>query len=71
MISRALISIRWAEHVARMGKEECIQDFGVKARRKEPVRRLRRRLENNIKMDFRETEWRGMDWINLAQDRDQ
>jgi hypothetical protein len=26
---------------------------------------------NNIKMDLRETGWDGMDWIDLAQDRDQ
>jgi hypothetical protein len=26
---------------------------------------------DNIKMDIRETEWGGMDWIDLAQDRDQ
>jgi hypothetical protein len=25
----------------------------------------------NIKMDLRERGWDGMDWINLAQDRDQ
>jgi hypothetical protein len=25
---------------------------------------------NNIKMDLRETGWDGMDWIELAQDRD-
>jgi hypothetical protein len=25
---------------------------------------------NNIKMDLRETGWDGMDWIDLAQDRD-
>jgi hypothetical protein len=24
---------------------------------------------NNIKMDLREIEWGGMDWIDLAQDR--
>jgi hypothetical protein len=35
-----------------------------------PLRRLRRRWEDNIKMDLREVGWRGMDWINLAQDRD-
>jgi hypothetical protein len=28
-----------------------------------------RRWENNIKMDIREIEWEGADWINLAQDR--
>jgi hypothetical protein len=26
---------------------------------------------DNIKMDLRETVWDGMDWIALAQDRDQ
>jgi hypothetical protein len=27
--------------------------------------------EDNIKMDLRETGWSGMEWIDLAQDRDQ
>jgi hypothetical protein len=26
---------------------------------------------DNNKMDLREIEWEGMDWIDLAQDRDQ
>jgi hypothetical protein len=26
---------------------------------------------DNIKMDLREIGWNGMDWIDLAQDRDQ
>jgi hypothetical protein len=26
---------------------------------------------DNIKMDLREIRWNGMDWIELAQDRDQ
>jgi hypothetical protein len=26
---------------------------------------------DNIKIDLREIEWGGMDWIDLAQDRDQ
>jgi hypothetical protein len=26
---------------------------------------------DNIKIDFREIEWDGMDWIHLAQNRDQ
>jgi hypothetical protein len=28
------------------------------------------RWEDNIKMDLREIGWGGMDWIDLAQDRD-
>jgi hypothetical protein len=31
----------------------------------------RRRWDDNIKMDLREIGWGCMDWINLAQDRDQ
>jgi hypothetical protein len=38
---------------------------------KRPLERPRRRWEDNIKMDLREKGWVGMDWINLAQDRDQ
>jgi hypothetical protein len=35
-----------------------------------PLERPRRRWEDNIKMDLPEVGWGGMDWINLAQDRD-
>jgi hypothetical protein len=35
-----------------------------------PLGRPRRRWEDNIKMDLRKVGWGGMDWINLAQDRD-
>jgi hypothetical protein len=28
-------------------------------------------VENGIKMNLREIGWGGMDWIDLAQDRDQ
>jgi hypothetical protein len=38
---------------------------------KRPPGRPRHRWVDNIKMDLRETGWNGMDWINLAQDRDQ
>jgi hypothetical protein len=34
-----------------------------------PFERLRRRLEDNIKTDFQEVRLEGMDWIDLAQDR--
>jgi hypothetical protein len=31
-----------------------------------PLRRPRRRWEDNIKMGLEEVGWRGMDWIELA-----
>jgi hypothetical protein len=38
---------------------------------KRPLGRPRGRWVDNIKMDLRETGWVSMDWINVAQDRDQ
>jgi hypothetical protein len=38
---------------------------------KRPLGRPRRRWVYNIKIDLRKIEWDGMDWIDLAQDRDQ
>jgi hypothetical protein len=35
-----------------------------------PPGRLRRRWEDNIKMDLREKGFGDVDWIHLAQDRD-
>jgi hypothetical protein len=35
-----------------------------------PVGSPRRRWEDNIKMDLQEVGWEGMDWIDMAQDRD-
>jgi hypothetical protein len=37
---------------------------------KRPLGRLRRRWEDNIRMDRQEVECGVMDWIGLAQDRD-
>jgi hypothetical protein len=38
---------------------------------KRPLGRPRRKWEETIKMDLREIEWGGKDWINLTQDRGQ
>jgi hypothetical protein len=37
---------------------------------KRPLGRPRRRWEDNIRMDLREVECGGVDWMELAQDRD-
>jgi hypothetical protein len=38
---------------------------------KTPLGRPRRRWVDNIKMDHIEIGWDGVDWMQLAQDRDQ
>jgi hypothetical protein len=36
---------------------------------KRPLRRPRRRWEDNMKLDRQEAGWGGMDWIDLAEDK--
>jgi hypothetical protein len=43
----------------------------AKPNERRPLERPRRRWLDNIKMDFREIGWDDVDWIDLAQDRDQ
>jgi hypothetical protein len=38
---------------------------------KRPLGRPRRRWVDHIKMDLREIGWDGIDWIDLAKNRDQ
>jgi hypothetical protein len=45
-----------------------MQDFG-KPEGNRYLGRFMCRLENNIKMYFREIGWDSVDWIHLAQDR--
>jgi hypothetical protein len=42
-----------------------------KPEQKRPLGTPRHRWVNNIKMDVRERGWDGMDWIDVAQDKDQ
>jgi hypothetical protein len=41
-----------------------------KPKEKRPLVRPRRRWVDNIKIDFLEIGWGGVDWIGLAQDRE-
>jgi len=63
--------MKWAGHVARMGQTRGAYRILVwRPEGKRPLGRSRRRWEDNIKMDLQEVGWRGMDWIDLAQDMD-
>jgi len=60
-----------AGYVARVGESTGVYRVLVgKPERKRPLGKTRRRWEDNIKMDLQEMECGGMDWIDLARDRD-
>ena len=61
--------MRWAGHAARMGERRGIyRVFVGKPEGKRPLGRLKRRMENDIKMDLREVGcgvWSGSSWIRI------
>ena len=62
---------RWAGHVARKGARRGVYRVLMgKLEGKRPLGRPRHRWEDSIKMDLQEVGCGGMDWIELAQDRD-
>jgi hypothetical protein len=64
--------MRWAGHVARMGEERNAYRILVgKPEGNKLLGRPIRRWVDNIKMDLREIGWDGVDWIDMAQNRDQ
>ena len=63
--------MRRAGHVARMGeRRDAYRILVGKPEGKRPLWRPRLRWEDNIKMDLQEMGCGGIDWIELAQDRD-
>jgi hypothetical protein len=63
--------MRWAGHVARKGERRGGYRVLVgKPEGKKPFDRPRHRWEDSMKMDLQGMECGGMDWIDLAQDRD-
>ena len=63
--------LRWAGHVAKM--EEGRSAFKILTDTpagKRPLERLRRRWENNIKMDLKEIGINMKKWVDTAQDMD-
>jgi hypothetical protein len=64
--------MRWTGHVARMGEKR--NAYGILVgypEGKRPLGRRRRWWVDNNKMYLTKIGWGGMDWIDLAQDRDQ
>jgi hypothetical protein len=62
--------MRLARHVARMGEGRGVHGVLVgRPERKRPLRRPRRRWEDNIKLDLRELGIDGANWIRLSLDR--
>jgi hypothetical protein len=50
---------------------ESVQGFGGKAsKERDHLEDPRRRWEDGIRMDLREIDWGGIDWIQLSQDMD-
>jgi hypothetical protein len=63
--------IGWAGHVAVMSKRHTYRILVEKLDGKRPLGRPRRRWVYNIKIDLRKIGVDCMDWIDLAQNRDQ
>jgi len=63
--------MRWVGHVAGTGERRGVYWVLVgKPEGKRPLGGPRRRWKDNIKMDLQEMGCGGMDWIELAQDRE-
>jgi hypothetical protein len=63
--------MRWAGHVASMGKVRGAYNILVgRPEGRRPLGRPRRRWEDDIMMDLREIGFGNVDWIHWAQDKD-
>jgi hypothetical protein len=60
--------MRWARHVTSVEEMKNSYRVVVKRQRKGSLGRPSHRWEDNMKMDLKEIECGGVDWIQLAQD---
>jgi hypothetical protein len=64
--------MRWAGHVAHMGEMGNAYKILIgKPEGKRPLGRRRLRWEDSIRIDLKEIGRKIVDWMHLAQDRDQ
>jgi hypothetical protein len=63
--------MRWAGHVASMRETNTCRVWVGQSDGKRPLGIPRHRWGYNIKIDLREMGLGSLDWIDLAQDRDQ
>ena len=64
--------LRWAGHVARMElSRNAYRVLVGKPEGKRSLGRARRQWEGNVKMDWREVGCDPVEWIDLAEDKDQ
>jgi hypothetical protein len=64
--------MRWAGHIACRGDMRNAYRILVgKLKGMRPLGKPRGRWEDDVRMDLRERWWKCVDWIDLAQDRDQ
>jgi hypothetical protein len=65
------IRMRWEGHVARMVEKGNVIGFWWESKKERDLKEEVDVGEDNIKLDLSEIGWGGMDWIHLAQDRNQ
>jgi hypothetical protein len=63
--------MRWEGYGARIEDKRNANNILVGIPKgKRPIRIHKSGWEGNIKLDYREMGWSGMDWIDMARDRD-
>jgi hypothetical protein len=64
--------MRWVGHVTQLGEMRNVYNILIgKPEGKRPLVSSGSRWEDTVAMDFKEIGWECVDWIHLAQDRDQ
>ena len=60
--------MRWAEHAVRMGDERDARTVLVEKSSRKTLITLKRRWEDNIKMEIKQVGLGSIQWIGLAED---